>query len=449
MHQKITSLLAAVLAVLLLCSCGGQPSQQPNLPETPEEAPYAFTLDYHRCAPLVERQIGSDLAAAARLVVDAFLAGETSVTLPEGDYSGNPGNDLGYALNSMCPVFGAVTDYDDNHFDKAARTVTWAYTQTPEQIQEALAALEQTTAAYMSVLRQGDGETARALLLYHALTEPAAYDYEMEHGDGDSTEYQFRTSSYAALVLHSGICYSFAQALAFLYTQAGLDCAGARIAGDRDSAVAADNGTALQDREEIKYVALTFDDGPSPRCTPQLLDGLKERGVRATFFVVGCQVVKDPDIVIRMAAEGHQVGNHSYDHKELDKLSCGEAAEDMQRNNDLLCQLLGEGDYWVRPPYGLLSQEEMAALTVPIINWSVDTEDWKSKDAEKILDIIYRDAGDGDIILLHDRYLNSVDAALRAVDHLQQQGYRFVTVAELLALKGVEPEGGEVYRSVS
>ena len=212
MHQKITSLLAAVLAVLLLCSCGGQ---QPNLPETPEEAPYAFTLDYHRCAPLVERQIGSDLAAAARLVVDAFLAGETSVTLPEGDYSGNPGNDLGYALNSMCPVFGAVTDYDDNHFDKAARTVTWAYTQTPEQIQEALAALEQTTAAYMSVLRQGDGETARALLLYHALTEPAAYDYEMEHGDGDSTEYQFRTSSYAALVLHSGICYSFAQALAF------------------------------------------------------------------------------------------------------------------------------------------------------------------------------------------------------------------------------------------
>ena len=142
-------------------------------------------------------------------------------------------------------------------------------------------------------------------------------------------------------------------------------CAGARIAGDRDSAVAADNGTALPDREEIKYVALTFDDGPSPRCTPQLLDGLKERGVRATFFVVGCQVVKDPDIVIRMAAEGHQVGNHSYDHKELDKLSCGEAAEDMQRNNDLLCQLLGEGDYWVRPPYGLLSQEEMAALTVP------------------------------------------------------------------------------------
>ena len=225
-------MLAMLLAlVVVLCACGGQPSQEPELPETPEEAPYDFTLDYHRCAPLVERQIGSDLVAAARLVVDAFLAGETSVTLPEEDYGVNPGNDLGYALNSMCPVFGAVTDYDDNHFDRAARTVTWAYTQTPEQVREALAALEQTTAAYMSALRQGDGEVARALLLYHALTKQAAYDYDVSGTyDDDPAAYRFRTSSYAALVLHSGICYSFAQALAFLYTQAGLDCAA--VTGD-------------------------------------------------------------------------------------------------------------------------------------------------------------------------------------------------------------------------
>ena len=218
--------------------------------------------------------------------------------------------------------------------------------------------------------------------------------------------------------------------------------------GSAGDAAAADSAVVTEDGpQEIRYVALTFDDGPSPRCTPQLLDGLKERGVHATFFVVGCQVVKDPDIVVRMAAEGHQVGNHSYDHQELDKLSSRQAAEDLQRNDALLQQLLGEGDYWVRPPYGQLSDQERGALPVPVINWSVDTEDWRTKDAEKILDIIYRNTGDGDIVLLHDRYLNSVDAALRAIDHLQQQGCRFVTVAELLAIKGIKAEAGEVYRS--
>lgn len=220
-------------------------------------------------------------------------------------------------------------------------------------------------------------------------------------------------------------------------------CAGTRQPKTESAAVAIDNTALVEDGS--KYVALTFDDGPSPRCTPQLLDGLKARNVHATFFVVGCQVVKDPDIVERMAAEGHQVGNHSYDHKELDKLSVREAAEDMAKNDALLHRLLGAGDYWVRPPYGLLSEEERQALTVPVIGWSVDTEDWKSKNAEKILDILYRQISDGDIILLHDRYLNSVSAALQAIDHLQQQGYHFVTVSELLSLRGIEAAPGETY----
>ena len=184
-------------------------------------------------------------------------------------------------------------------------------------------------------------------------------------------------------------------------------CAGARETGRQDTAgavLAVDNAESIEEAAEgVKYVALTFDDGPSPRCTPRLLDGLQERGIRATFFVVGCQLVKDPDIVIRMAAEGHQIGNHSYDHQKLDKLSPREAAEDMGKNNDLLCQLLGEGDYWIRPPYGLLSEAELQEITVPVVGWSVDTEDWKSKDTGKILDVIYREISDGDIILLHDR----------------------------------------------
>lgn len=117
-----------------------------------------------------------------------------------------------------------------------------------------------------------------------------------------------------------------------------------------------------------KYVALTFDDGPSPRCTPRLLDGLAEYGARATFFVVGCQTVKDPDIVQRIAAEGHQVGNHSYDHAQLDSLTCAQALADLQKNDDLLQELLGAGEYWVRPPYGLCSDREAESLTVPLVN---------------------------------------------------------------------------------
>ena len=204
---------------------------------------------------------------------------------------------------------------------------------------------------------------------------------------------------------------------------------------------------AAPEAGDLKYVALTFDDGPSPRCTPRLLDGLAEYGARATFFVVGCQTVKDPDIVRRIAAEGHQVGNHSYDHPQMDSLTCAQALDDLQKNDDLLRELLGEGDYWVRPPYGLLTDDEAARLTVPLVNWSVDTEDWRTKDCDKILDVIYRCTGDGDIVLLHDRYLNTVDAALKAVAHLQQQGYVFVTVSELLAIKNIAPEPGVTYRS--
>ena len=200
-----------------------------------------------------------------------------------------------------------------------------------------------------------------------------------------------------------------------------------------------------RDTGDPKYVALTFDDGPSPRCTPRLLDGLRELGAKATFFVVGCQAVKDPDIVQRIATEGHQVGNHSYDHADLHSLTSAQAMADLEKNDALLRELLGEGEYWVRPPYGLMTEAEAAALSVPLVNWSVDTEDWRTKDSGKILDVIYRCTGDGDIVLLHDRYQNTVDAVLTAIEHLQQQGYVFVTVAELLEIKGIAPQAGETY----
>ena len=111
-----------------------------------------------------------------------------------------------------------------------------------------------------------------------------------------------------------------------------------------------------------------------------------------------------------------------------------------------LQQLLGEGTYWVRPPYGLISQAELSAIHTPLLHWSVDTRDWDLRDADKVLDIILREADDGDVILLHDCYAASVEAALRAIDRLQAWGVRFVTVEELFRIKGVDVQDGVLYK---
>jgi peptidoglycan/xylan/chitin deacetylase (PgdA/CDA1 family) len=196
------------------------------------------------------------------------------------------------------------------------------------------------------------------------------------------------------------------------------------------------------------YVALTFDDGPTPRHTARLLDGLKERGASATFFLVGYRLEGNEGLVRRMKAEGHQIGNHSYDHVQLTTLSATAALADLVECDLALCTLLGEGDYWVRPPYGSISEEELAALGLPVICWSVDPLDWSCHNAQQVLHHIVEKAQDGDIILLHDCYESTVDAALQAVDALQARGLQVVTVAQLLAAKGVEVQSGRIYYQV-
>lgn len=201
--------------------------------------------------------------------------------------------------------------------------------------------------------------------------------------------------------------------------------------------------------EPTAYMALTFDDGPNETYTPRLLDGLKERDVHATFFLIGSLAETNDALVWRIAAEGHQIGNHSYDHARLDKLTDWETKQDIKTCDEILQRILGQGDYWIRPPYGCLTEGECACMDTPLINWSVDTEDWKSQNVDSILDIVYRDCFDGCIILFHDSYPTSVEAALAAVDHLTAQGVRFVTVEELFAIKGVTPENGKTYRCLT
>lgn len=196
-----------------------------------------------------------------------------------------------------------------------------------------------------------------------------------------------------------------------------------------------------------KYVALTFDDGPRRDTTARLLDGLRERGASATFFLVGERLTGNEDLVTRMAAEGHQVGSHTYDHIRLDGSDAAGQLRDILTAQDAICALLHTDSCWLRPPYGLIAPAVQSGVTVPLVHWSVDPRDWESRDTDTVVQSVLNTVQPGDIILLHDIYDTSVDAALQIIDALSEEGYWFVTVEELLELNGITPEAGVLYRS--
>lgn len=196
-------------------------------------------------------------------------------------------------------------------------------------------------------------------------------------------------------------------------------------------------------------IALTFDDGPMRKTTAALLDGLAQRGVQATFFLIGEQVIGNEDIVRRMEREGHQIGIHTYDHVTLTGLNRADFDAQVDKTRQILKNVLGYEDFALRPPYGLYDEGVQAMAESPIILWSIDPEDWGDKNARRETEHIVEKAQDGAVILLHDIYSQSVEAALAAVDELHRQGYLFVTVEELFAQRGIELENGKVYRSAS
>ena len=194
-------------------------------------------------------------------------------------------------------------------------------------------------------------------------------------------------------------------------------------------------------------LALTFDDGPRRSTTTALLDGLAERGVKATFFLVGQRVENNADLVERMEAEGHQIGIHTYDHvSALTGLSAADFDAQVGRTRRLLTAILGRSDFPLRPPYGAVDPAVRANAGGPIYLWSVDPEDWATEDAAAVAEHLVSHARDGDILLLHDIFPSSVEAALRAVDALHARGFYFVTVEELLAARQITPETGVSYR---
>ena len=196
-------------------------------------------------------------------------------------------------------------------------------------------------------------------------------------------------------------------------------------------------GMKTEAREEASgvrpMVALTFDDGPSPEYTPLLLDGLREREVRASFFVIGSNIEKEggEEIIRRMHEEGHLIGNHTWHHVDLSGLSTEDAWRELEMTDSRIREITGEETELVRPHFGEFPQgmEEPEKLYV---KWTVDSRDWVTKDTQEIVRKVVTDTEENDIILMHDCYGTSVEAALQIIDILRERGYEFVTVDRLL-----------------
>lgn len=195
----------------------------------------------------------------------------------------------------------------------------------------------------------------------------------------------------------------------------------------------AENGDSVAVAErDLKKIALTFDDGPHPYYTEQLLDGLKERGVHATFFVTGEHAELHPDVIKRMQEEGHLIGNHTYSHIQLTKSNRETFKQELIQTNEILEDITGEEVQYVRPPYGSWDKSFEKELNMFPVLWTVDPLDWCSSNVSCITEKIVDNVEENDIILMHDYYDTSVTAALKVVDELLEEGYEFVTVEEIL-----------------
>ena len=195
-----------------------------------------------------------------------------------------------------------------------------------------------------------------------------------------------------------------------------------------------------------KYVALTFDDGPSGKYTRTLLDGLYDRGATATFLLCGYRIQDYPDIAQRIFEEGHEIGYHGYSHDSMKTMSRRGIARELMDTEALLPE--GCRPVFLRPPGGFSSdavKQVAQARGLAILHWSVDPHDWQTHNKQAIEKAVLKQVHDGDIILLHDMSTASVEAALDIVDALSAQDYTFVTVSELARIRGLRPKPGEVY----
>lgn len=196
--------------------------------------------------------------------------------------------------------------------------------------------------------------------------------------------------------------------------------------------------------KNTRYIAFTFDDGPGPY-TNDLLETLSNYDSKATFFVVGNRLNNYASILSKEYSFGHEIGNHSYDHANLAKLTFDEVEEEFDKTDDLILEYTDNNSTLIRPPYGSYNKNVLKASNVPIILWSVDTLDWKYRNSEYVKDTILSHAADGKIVLLHDIHKTSVEGFKKAIKSLKNQGYELVTVSELYRIKGIKMHPKKTY----
>ena len=194
-------------------------------------------------------------------------------------------------------------------------------------------------------------------------------------------------------------------------------------------------------------VALTFDDGPHSKNTDDILNILSKYNAYATFFMLGSNAEKYPDVVKRVFDAGNEIGIHTWSHKELTKLSSDEIKKEVDNTASKIEKITGKRPTLVRPPYGSINENVKNTIDNPLILWNVDSLDWKSRDKEKIVPLVLNDVQDGDIILLHDIHSTTVPAVEEILKYLVENDYHVITVSQMLNAKGYDLTKTRVFYS--
>lgn len=233
---------------------------------------------------------------------------------------------------------------------------------------------------------------------------------------------RFYPSNKALMRMGAAVCLAAAAALAI----------GGYGTAEPAAAIVNENGPVI---------ALTFDDGPYPKVTGHILDVLEKNGVCATFFVLGSRIEGHEDMLTRMDELGCEIGNHSFSHADLTRLSKADCQRELSDTDAEIRRVTGHEASVVRPPYGYYNKAVRSAAGRPLILWTVDTNDWRGKAPGEIADYVIQQAKEGSVILMHDQQTQTADAMEMIIPTLIDEGFRFVTVSELIRLTGGQCKG--------